>query len=73
MRQPHERMDRRPTGATAPAPLEPAVTPAITGSRTVGSARALTDRKFLVSSLRSVTSASTTLSCVATAAAFGHS
>jgi hypothetical protein len=33
----------------------------------------LTVRKFLVSSLRSVTSSSTSLSCVAAAAAFGHS
>ncbi|GAQ65354.1 hypothetical protein SsS58_05763 [Streptomyces scabiei] len=66
-------MDRRPTGDTVPAPFEPAVTAAITGSRTVGSIRALTDRKLLVSSLRSVTSASTSLPCVATAAAFGHS
>ncbi|MFE1925961.1 hypothetical protein ACFW91_25765 [Streptomyces asoensis] len=49
------------------------VTAAITGSRTVGSVRALTARKFLVSSLRSVTSASTSRSCVATAAALGHS
>jgi len=32
----------------------------------------LTARKFLGRSLRSVTSASTSLSCVATAAAFGH-
>lgn len=73
MRQPHERMDRRPTGDTVPAPFERAVTAAITGLRTVGSVRALTFRKFLVSSLRSATSASTLLSCVATAAAFGHS
>ncbi|MER6375963.1 hypothetical protein ABT255_48405, partial [Streptomyces mirabilis] len=53
-------------------PFEPAVAPAITGSRTVGSVRALTVRKFLVSSLHSVTSSSTSLSCVATVAAFGH-
>lgn len=33
-------------------PFEPAVTPAITDSRTVGSVRALTVRRFLVSSLR---------------------
>nr|WP_166682590.1 hypothetical protein [Streptomyces sp. 846.5] len=49
------------------------VTPAITGSRTVESVRALTARRFLVGSLRSVTSSSTSLSCVATAAAFGRS
>lgn len=59
MRQPHSHMDRRPTGDTVP-PLEPAVTTAITGSRTVGSVRALTVRKFLVSSLRSVRTELTT-------------
>lgn len=73
MRQPRSHMDRRPTGGTVPAHFEPAVTPAITGPRTDGSVRALTVRKFLVSSLRSVTSSGKSLSCVAAAAAFGHS